>query len=65
MKKSFIIMLLATLQCACTTQPVTYQPQNALLSFAEISSEISVGYEALDDDEAADDTVTMSLTETP
>lgn len=65
MKKSFTIMLLAALQCACTTQPVAYQPQNSLISFAEISSEISVGYEVLEEETTEADVVAMSLTDSP
>ena len=46
MKKLLIIIGLASLQMACTTQPPQPAPQNALLSFNDLAEEITVNREA-------------------
>jgi hypothetical protein len=45
MKKLFIIIGLASLQLACTTQPPQPAPQGALLSFNDLAGEITVNRE--------------------
>lgn len=45
MKRSLIILLLTLLQSACSHQALAPQSTGTLLSFAEISAEISVRHE--------------------
>lgn len=48
MKKLFIIIILALLQCACaTSREVSGSP--SMLGFDAISAEITVGYENLEE----------------
>ena len=45
MRKFLIIIVLATLQCACATQDEVSAGSRSLLSFETIGAEISVAYE--------------------
>ena len=45
MKMHLAALLLAALQCACTSQPVVATTDQTLLSFARIGGEITVVYE--------------------
>ena len=65
MYKSFIVIVLAAMQCACATQDAVPQAGDSLLSFSEISSEITVGYEKFDERVVSDQTLSRSLAETP
>ena len=48
MKRSPIILLLALLQSACSHHDIAPNPAGMLLSFADISAEITVTHETLD-----------------
>jgi len=47
MKKLFIIIVLATIQSACSTQAPQPDPQGALLSFSDLAAEIKVNHETV------------------
>ncbi len=59
MKKSLILLVLALLQCACTTQEAASISGSSLLSFEAISAEITVSYEQTE--AAADLSQTVAL----
>ena len=63
MRRSFFIVALAALQCACGTQPVVSGTDSSLISFAEIANEITVRYENMDGGEVQQQPVVMSFTE--
>ena len=63
MRRSFFIIALAALQCACTTQPVVSGTGSSLISFAEIANEITVRYEKMDAGEVRQQPVVMTFTE--
>ena len=63
MKKSLIIIALAALQCACSTQPVVTGTGSSLISFVEIAKEITVRYEQIDASEVRQQPVVMGFTE--
>ena len=48
MSKSFPIVLILLLQCACVSQPVPVEASDSLISFNDIASEISVSYQEVD-----------------
>lgn len=48
MKKSIFILMLSAVLGACAGQVPAPQPNNSLLSFAEIAAEIKVTYESLE-----------------
>lgn len=48
MKKLFIIIILAVIQCACASSPGSLPGSTSLLSFDAIGAEITVGYENLE-----------------
>ena len=47
MKKTFIIILLSYLQSACSSQPLHLGNDHTLLSYCELATEITVGYEEI------------------
>ena len=53
MKKLLFIIVLATLQSGCASQS-GHPVQGTLLSFEDLASEITVGYEELSDGKASD-----------
>lgn len=63
MKKSFIILTLAILLCACATQEPMPSAGAPMLSFDALSAEIVVGYEKLDPADDLSQTVSMNHTE--
>jgi hypothetical protein len=65
MNKSFIVIVLAALQCACATRDAAPQAGNSLLSFTEISSEITLGYENFGESVASDQALSKGLVESP
>lgn len=54
MKKSIFIILLAMVQGACATQQPFEAGSHSLLSFAQLATEITVGYEEIDAQPAPD-----------
>jgi hypothetical protein len=65
MKKSFILVLLAAVLCACTTPSGSYQPAVSLISFAEFADEITVEFERLEPVDATDAVLKTSLSDSP
>jgi hypothetical protein len=54
MKKLIFIMMLAALQSGCASQPGYPDRGGTLLSFEDLASEITVGYEVFADEKAPD-----------
>lgn len=53
MKKSILIIALCACQAACSTQPMMVEQPAALLTFADLANEITVGYRDVSADAAA------------
>lgn len=49
MKKSLLIIVLCLLQGACASQPEAVSSAGTLLSYADLATEITVGFEDLAD----------------
>ena len=64
MKKSLLIILLCAVQSACSTPSVAQSGENALLSYADLANEITVGYEEMAGRESTVQSVDKPL-ETP
>ena len=72
MNKSYPILLLLLLQCACASQPVPVEASNSLISFNDIASEITVNFQKIDGDSDAltatadiNESVAQVFTESP
>ena len=48
MKKLFLIIALCAFQAACVSQPPATRGDGVLLSFSDLASQITVGFESVD-----------------
>lgn len=65
MKKSICIIALVAMLGACASQSPDPVAANSLISFAEISAEITVRHEPLEEASVAEETTTLGFTGTP
>lgn len=65
MKKSLSIIVLVAMLSACAGQADNYAPANSLISYAEISRQITVRHELLEDVSVAEQSTTPGFGNTP